>query len=77
MRKRRGWSDFDNDEKLEALRNYVNRALDLAEESDKSLKQLRADVGRLSAIVFQAAKKQKPSVCSNGLPPRLILNPLG
>jgi hypothetical protein len=32
MRRRRGWSDFDTDEKLEALRADVNRALDLIEE---------------------------------------------
>lgn len=60
MRRRRGWSDFDNDEKLEALRNDVNRALDLSEELDKSIKQLRADMERLAAIVFQMTQKQTP-----------------
>jgi len=51
MGRRRGWSDFDTDEKLEALRNDVNRALDLAEELEKSLRQLRADMARVAYAV--------------------------
>jgi hypothetical protein len=60
MRRRaRGWSDFDTDEKLDALRNDVNRALDVAEELKKSLKQTRDEMMRLGAIVFQMKEQQK------------------
>lgn len=47
MRRRRGWSDFSTEEKLEALRADVNIALDLAEEFKKRLDTLEAKVRRM------------------------------
>lgn len=47
-RRARGWSDFDTDEKLEALREDVNVALDKIEELTKAVENLTQKVNRMS-----------------------------
>ncbi len=49
MRKRaRGWSDFDTNEKLEALRDDVNDALNSVEDLKKRMEEMEAIINRLS-----------------------------
>jgi chaperonin cofactor prefoldin len=43
----RGWSDFNTDEKLEALKADVNVALDIAEDLKKRMEKLEAAISRL------------------------------
>jgi hypothetical protein len=43
----RGWSDFNTDEKLEALKADVNVALDIAEDLKKRMEKLEAAINRL------------------------------
>ena len=59
MRRRaRGWSDFDNDEKLEALRADVNDALDLAERLTEDLKQTNAELAKLARCVYELTQRK-------------------
>jgi hypothetical protein len=48
----RGWSQMDTNEKLEALQNDVNTALDMAEAQEKRLKLLEDAFGKLAQQVF-------------------------
>jgi hypothetical protein len=52
MRKKRGWSHLDTDEKLEALRADVNDALDFIEGLKKSNERIEAAIKRIAAEVF-------------------------
>jgi chromosome segregation ATPase len=47
-RARRGWSNMSQDEKLEALRSDVNDALDLVEEHEEEITQLKRVIASLS-----------------------------
>jgi ubiquinone biosynthesis protein UbiJ len=40
MKKTKGWSHFNTDEKLEALRDDVNNALDIVEALTKRIEKL-------------------------------------
>lgn len=51
MIKRRGWSQFSPDEKLEALREDVNRALDIAERNAKKLEEIEENLQRIIAHI--------------------------
>jgi hypothetical protein len=51
MAKRRGWSDFTVDEKLEALRADVNVALDVKEEIVRRLERAEIATRQLERIV--------------------------
>lgn len=51
MAKRRGWSQFSTEEKLEALRDDLNRALDLAERNGRRLDTAEENIKRISAYI--------------------------
>jgi hypothetical protein len=51
MAKRRGWSDFTVDEKLEALRADVTVAIDAKEEIVRRLERVETAIRQLQHIV--------------------------
>ena len=51
MARRRGWSQFDTDEKLEALRGDINVALDQIEELQKWKEQTDATIRRIADAI--------------------------
>jgi cell division septum initiation protein DivIVA len=46
-KRKRGWSNLDVDDKLEALRDDVNVALDIAEDLKKRMEQVETAINRL------------------------------
>jgi hypothetical protein len=52
MRTRRGWSQFDTNEKLEALRADVMNALDMAEDQERRIKALETAMRSLASEVY-------------------------
>jgi hypothetical protein len=55
--RRRGWSDMNQDEKLRALWEDTNTALDMAEDQERRLKTLELGFQRLAASVFEIHQK--------------------
>lgn len=63
MARRRGWSQFSTDEKLEALKADVNTALDMAEHHKRQLEEIQENVKRIAAYISEIARassRRKP-----------------
>lgn len=54
---RAGWSKMDHEQKLQALREDVNTALDMAEDQEKRLKRVEDGLQRLSQQVYAIGQR--------------------